>query len=375
MSTIETKTFDTLVQEEVAAVQGASSSLADLSVGSLFRSLVEAFCGVVLWIQGIALKIASLTRFASSSGEDADSWAADYGFTRLPAVAATGEVTFSRFTATSQAAIPVGTLVETADGSQQFAVMADTTQVAYDAASGSYLIAAGTMNCDASVQAVVPGATGNSSAGSVTVLTSAVPYVDTVTNALAFTNGEDEEPDTSFRVRFVAWVASLSKATPAAIKNAVYNLQRGMAYELVENELYDGTSRRGYFYVVVDDGSGSPSSTVLASVANAIDAVRPVGGDFGVFSPVVVSANVSMILTTASGYTHADIVSEVTAALSSFINTLPLGTALAYSRLAQVAHDASAGVLSATGVTLNGGTADLAATAKQVIKAGTLTIS
>ena len=48
-----------------------------------------------------------------------------------------------------------------------------------------------------------------------------------------------------------------------------------MTYTLVENQTYAGATQYGYFYVVVDDGTGSPSSTLLSSVANAIDAVRP----------------------------------------------------------------------------------------------------
>lgn len=75
-----------------------------------------------------------------------------------------------------------------------------------------------------------------------------------------------------------------------------------------------------------------------------------------------------MAITTASGYTHSAVVSTVQAALLNYINTLPLGTTLAYSRLAQIAYDASPAVTNVTGVTLNGGTSDVTATALQVIK-------
>jgi hypothetical protein len=45
-----------------------------------------------------------------------------------------------------------------------------------------------------------------------------------------------------------------------------------------------------------------------------------------------------------------------------------LGRRWPYTRLAQVAYDASPGIINVTGVTLNGGTADLAATAQQIVK-------
>ncbi|HHW4679686.1 MAG TPA: baseplate J/gp47 family protein [Xylella sp.] len=56
---------------------------------------------------------------------------ADYGLTRLPASAASGVVTFSHFTPTHQAVLPVGALVQTADGTQQYAVTVDATSPAW----------------------------------------------------------------------------------------------------------------------------------------------------------------------------------------------------------------------------------------------------
>jgi len=372
---IQTQSFTTIVQNAVAAIQGGASSLVDLSVGSILRATTEAFAGVVLWLQGIALQIAALTRFASSSGGDAYSWAADYGFSRLPAQAATGIVTFARFTPAMQAVIPVGTLVQTADGSQQYQVVADTTQPSYSSALQAYVIAADAASCTASVVAVNAAAASNASAGMVNTLSGAIPYVDTVTNALGYTNGADAESDAAFRARFVEWVASLSKATRGAIGNALLSLQQGVSYSITENYLYNGTPSQGHFYVVVDDGTGTPSSTFLSSASNAVDAVRPVGSTFDVHAPVLVSANVAMVLSTASGYDHTATVALVVAALAAYINSLTIGTTLAYSRLAQVAHDASPGVLSATSVTLNSGTADLVASPLQVIKLGTCVLT
>ena len=196
-----------------------------------------------------------------------------------------------------------------------------------------------------------------------------------MTNAASFTNGADPETDVAFRIRFIAYIASLAKATTSAVGNAITSLKQGVVYTLTENYTYAGAASQGYFYVVVDDGTGSPSSTLLSSVSNAIDAVRPVGSTFGVFSPVVVTVTVAMTIVTATGYNHASIATLVQIAILNYINTLPLGTALAYSRLAQIAYDASAGVTNVTGVTLNSGVLDIAATAKQVIKSSSVTVS
>lgn len=372
---ITNQDFTTLVRNQVTAIQGASKVLVDLTVGSILRAVVEANAAVILWLQGLILQLLAITRAATSSGADLDSWVGDFGLTRLAAVAASGQVSFARFTPSQQAVVPVGTTIQTGDGAQQFAVTLDTTNPAYSASLGGYVLAAGVASINVPVAAVTAGAGGNVSAGQINTLTQALPGVDTVSNAAAFTNGVDAESDAALRIRFIAFVASLSKATKGAVGYAITSLKQGVIYTLVENQQYNGTTDYGYFYVVVDDGTGSPGSTFLSNVANAIDAVRGVSIRFGVFAPVVVTANAGMTITTAAGYDHNAVVALVVAALRSYINALTLGQTLTYSRLAQVAYDASPGVTNVTAVTLNGGTADVTATSQQVIKAGTLTVA
>lgn len=372
---LNTQDFTTLVRNQVIAIQGAASSLIDLTVGSILRSVVEANAAVVLWLQGLILQLLATTRAATSIGADLDSWVADYGLSRLPGAAASGLVTFSRFTPSQQAVVPVGMVVQTADGAQKYTVLLDTGNPAYSATLGGYVLAAGISGISVTVQAVEAGAAGNAVIGGINTLAQAISGVDTVSNAAAFANGADAETDTALRVRFVAYVASLSKATNGAVGYAITSLLPGMSYALVENEQYNGTAQMGYFYVVVDDGTGYPSAGLLSTVSNSIDAVRPVTSTFGVFAPVVVTANVSMTITTAAGYDHAATALLVKAALQNYINSLMLGADLAYSRLAQVAYDASAGVTNVTAVLLNGGTADMTATSQQVVKSGTVTVA
>lgn len=358
-----------------SAIQAKAKVLVDFTVGSVTRAIVEATAQVVVWLEGLILLLLQTTRAATSSNADLDSWMLDYGLTRLAATSSTGQVTFSRFTPTYQAVILVGTVIQTGDGTQQFTVIADTSQSAYSASLGGYVIAAGVASANATVQAVNTGTVTNVLANTITTLTQAVQYVDTVTNTAAFTNGVDAETDTAFRARFVSYVASLSKATKAAVAYAITSIQQGLSYTLTENQTYGGLTQNGYFFVVVDDGTGSPSSTLLSTVSNAIDAVRPLTSSFGVFAPVVVNAAVAMTATIASGYDPVATKALIVTALKNYINALKLGQALPYSRLAQIAYDASPGVLNVTGVTLNSGTADLAATNLQVIKWNSVTVS
>lgn len=90
------RTFSTLVQNMAAAVQASAMQLLDLTVGSTLRAVIEANASIALWMQWLILQVLRITRAATSSGADLDSWMADLSVTRLPAIAATGIVTFSR---------------------------------------------------------------------------------------------------------------------------------------------------------------------------------------------------------------------------------------------------------------------------------------
>lgn len=375
MASLNIKSFAILVSDQVTAMQGRAAGLVDLAIGSILRSLAESNAGVATWLQQLIVNLLITTRAATSSGEDLDSWMADFSFTRLSAVQATGMVTFSRFTATNQALIPVGSGVTTTDGTQAYAVVTDNTNAAYDSSQSGYVIASGVSSLSIPVQANTAGAAGNAQAGTITVIAGSIQYVDTVTNTTTFTNGEDAETDDAFRARFVLWIASLSKATKAAIGYALFSMQNGVTYTLTENYAYNGTAQPGYLYAVVDDGSGTPSSTFIEQAYAAVDAVRGFTITFGVFPPTVVTANVVMVIATDSSGDHSAIVGMVQAAIQQYIASLSLGQLLPYTKLSNIAYGASPLVTNVSSVSLNGGTSDLAASGKQVIRAGTISVS
>jgi hypothetical protein len=139
-------------------------------------------------------------------------------------------------------------------------VVADTSNPAYDSTQSGYVVPASTASVTVPVSAIVAGSSGNASANTVTVIVGVIPGIDTVTNANSFANGADAESDDAARARFQLWVASLSKATKSAIEYAISSIQQGCFYQVVENQDYAGNTKYGYFYAVVDDGSGSPTS-------------------------------------------------------------------------------------------------------------------
>lgn len=372
---LTTKDFRTLVSDQVGAIQSRISTLIDFTIGSTLRSILEANAAMGLWIQSLILRLLATTRAATSAAEDLDSWLADYGVTRLTAQPAIGFVTFARFTATFQATIPIDALVQSSDGTQKFKVKVDTSNSLYSPALNGYIIPPGIQEITVPVEALVGGVAGNMGVAQCNSMTQTILYVDTVTNREAFVGGQDPESDAELRKRFVAYIASLSRATVKAIEFAIASLRVGTQYIVVENEAYNGVSDTGYFYVVVDDGTGNPTPNFLSSVFNAVDLVRPIGVRFGVFPPEVLSANVGLTITLEPGYDLLVIRALVDEAVTNYINSLRFGEELRYTRIPQVAYDVSPGITNVYDITINGGIADLAASNKQVIKAQSVTVN
>lgn len=367
--------FSSLMEGMAASVQGAASSLVDLTVGSVLRAILEANASVALWLQWLIVEVLSATRLATSSGTDCDSFGADFGFTRLPAVAASGQVTFSRFSATSTALVPVGATVATTGNTQSFVIVADGSNAAFNAAADGYVIMPGVASVNATIVASVPGTAGNVLPGMISLLSAPVSGVDTVVNENALTGGVNAESDVAFKARFGNYLGSLSRATNISIGSAIEAVQQGLSYSITENQNQAGSVQMGHFVVTVDDGTGSPPASLLQTVQQAVDAIRPVATSFAVQGPHVVQANISVTLTTTAGANHALAVSAVAAAWEGYISLLPIGATLSYTKLAQLAYEASSTITNLSELQLNGGTADLVPPLFGVVRSGVMTVS
>lgn len=374
MATLTTQNFTTTVQNFAATAQGACATLLDFSIGSILRAAAEAASGIVLWLQGLIITLLATTRLNTSFGSDVDTYVSDFGMTRLAATASTGPVTFARFTPTNTATIPNGTLLQTFDGSLQFQVVADLTQAAYSSTANGYIVPANTPSITATVQCLTPGSIGNISANTLTIVQATVNGVDTVTNIGALTNGLDAETDAALKLRFVAFINALARATPAAIGYAVISSYQGLQYTIIENQDYTGAADNGMVTLIIDDGSGSIPSPLLTLVANSVNLYRGAGVRVGIFPAVAITATVIMSLTYQQGFTPQIVAGAVTTAVTNYINGAGLGNPVFYNQLFQIAFN-TPGVLNVASLLVNGTTADIMPTLKQTVKAGQITVT
>jgi uncharacterized phage protein gp47/JayE len=368
------KGFSQLVEDMGAALQSSASALVDVSVGSVVRAIFEANASVVLWLQWLVLQVLQTTRAATSTGTDLDSWMLDFGQTRLPATASTGMVSFSRFAANLSVSVPVGTLLKTSDGLLSFAVTEDQTLSIWQASSSSYLLPSGVTTADLPVVCTTGGATGNVLGGTINMIAASLPGVDQVNNANPFANGADAESDQVFRGRFQSYLASRSRATLTAVSNAVANVRQGLNFTVVENTAADGTARTGFFLVVVDDGTGYPSSDLLSMITTAVDSVRPIGTMFAVVAPAVLTVQVSLTAIT-SGEVNAVCSQLIQNQVADYLNSLAIGKGASITRVAQHAYLAASGIENVTNIQLNGSASDIIPPPLTVIKAAQVAVT
>jgi len=367
MPTLPTQSFSTIVQNTASGIQGRANALLNFSIGSVFRAIAEGFAGVFLWFQALVLQLLTAIRLSTATGLDVDTFTADFmplvpgtSSPRLGAQAASGQIVLSRFTVSpSELVIPVGATVQTADGSQSYAVVGDPSYTTYNSFFQAYYLQPNLAAITVPVAAIVPGAAGNVGAGTITQMTTTLIGFDQVNNPAAFTNGADFESDVALKKRFSAYILGLSRGDLYGVEAAIEGIGVNVQFTITEDYNLDGSWRPAYFYVIADDGSGAPSPTFLQNVANAVNSVRPLGVQAGIFPPTIIWAVVSLIITTAPGFDHPTVAGVVSETIAQNINALGIGNSLPWTQIAGWAYDVT-GVTSVSAVLLNSQSGDAA---------------
>lgn len=360
---LPSRTFDEFVSAFVSAWAAALGFQPTLQDGDALFALMQTTASQLVFLQAQVQLINKIARAQTSTGADLDSFYAQFGFTRLPAQKAEGPVVFSNpATASAQIQIPVGTVVQTIGGAVQYALIADTGQPTFNPTLNAYVLPTNQTSLTATAQAEVAGSAYNVTANQLAQIATPVPGINTVTNLVPITNGADSESDTAFRNRFVLFLNSLSKATGPAIISAILGVQQGLDYQLEENVDVAGNPHPGEFVASIDDGTGSPSSALLAAIFTAVNAVRGFTIMPEVVAIVTQSVTVVLAIRAAAGFTVANLEAPVANAVVAAINATQIGTGLPADAVVQAALGVT-GVASVqlSSVLLNGVNADLPA--------------
>jgi uncharacterized phage protein gp47/JayE len=325
------KSMEQIVQSMTDWTKGVTTKLTDFRVGSRNRTLLEAVA------KELEEYYDRVYRYIKTLVEE--NIYAVMGFPKRPATYSTGTVTFGRATAAdSNYLIPIGTVVRTKATATSSPVSFRTTS--------DVLLAIGTMTIDAPVVALVAGVVGNAQVGTILDFQTNPSGVETVTNAFAYNNGQEEETADQQKNRFQKFVASLSRGTLPAIEygatTAILYASDGVTIveRVVDAKAFeDLVNSLGIINVYVWNGTNTASSALLTEASKMIygyyDANgKPVYGykaagiKVNVYSASAKPVTIKLAITPNDGVLLTDIQPYVEQEIGDFFAALKQGQTL-----------------------------------------------
>lgn len=250
------------VNEIIRKIAGrvvARSALTDLAKGSSLLALVTAVAEEIGNLELRLMRIRNSFYLQGVAGSLLDERAREFppdGLARLGATSASGAVLiFTRDPTTVGVpfTLQAGTTVRRID---------DASQV-YRVAESVPFLAGEHTNASSPARAValVPGSRGNCDAGTIRKGDNLPPEIVAVDNIAGLYNGTDSESDGQLKTRLLAYLGSLARAQPSALRFL------GLSFLSSDNIraryvfVWEDPARPGYTEVVLDDGTGGAGGT------------------------------------------------------------------------------------------------------------------
>lgn len=314
----------------------------------------------------------------TATGQALDYLAVVAGLTRYPASAAVRLGIFDM-------AVPIGSRYSTINGADSINFQA--TAATTGETEGDYYY---------QLTAETPGSIGNEYTGPILPIT-AIPGLNSAQITDILVPGDDEESDEDFRARIIEALND----RPFGGNIASYRTYIMAIDGVGAVQVYPTWNGGGTVKCSVLGADFLPASpTLVENVQNAVDpppnqglglGTAPIGAQVTVVAPEELTVNVSATLQLASGYAIGQVQTPIQQAIENYMLSVrqewatPVNTtSVEYQANVYVARIVAAivsvpGVINATNVQLNGGTADLILTetgaTQQVPITGTVTLS
>lgn len=348
------------VDEIYARMKENAPADLDTSDGSMFADVERPVAVEKAEMVESVLNEAIKTAFPQwSYGTFLDMHAAMIPLTRKPAASAAVTLTISGVSGT---VVPAGSKFATpASG--------DTPAAVFQTAAQVTIGGGGTVSATAT--AVAAGLSGNVASGTITLLVQGITGVTGVTNASAATGGSDEESDADLIERIVETRQSLGGAGSKTdyIRWAKEVPGIGDAFCIPQ---WQGVGT-GTVKVIVIDANGQPANaTLIAAVQEYIapadgSGKAPIGAIVTVAAPTLLTVNYAFTVTPNT----SEIITAIRAALAAYYGDVGVGGLLKYSAIFARIMGVE-GVTDLSGLTVNGGTANIQLTAEQYPATGTV---
>lgn len=366
------KDFVSITASMLNWMKASTDKISDYNVGSVARTLVEAPAAEIdeLYQQMfIGLKEAIPVATYNS-----------FNFGLLPSVSATGLIRVTVAPSADPAVIQAGSTFSAPGLLSTYSAIQDTA------------IPANASFVDVTVKADVTGAAGNIAVGQSFSINPEPSGFVSATNLSAFSSGQDAETEDERKIRFAAYIDSISRATNSALRyglktatltDASGNVTERVATAVtVEPYLTDSTKPIAMVECYIHNGVGGTSAALVAQAqkivngyydesGEAVPGYKASGIPTTVYAAQEVLVAVSGAITALDGYDHDSLVTSATSAVYTYLQGLEIGKPALTDEIIHV-------VKSVDGVykfALTLPSVDAAVTGKQKIMPGSVVLS
>ena len=201
------------IRDDITAQIAAETGINDDVLGAVIRQSAYAVGMELDELYFQIWRAERATYIKKAYGQALDDRGADFGVTRRPARKAIGT---ARFTTTTAATIPIGTLISAPATTARDRIQFVTLAAIAAGGAGTY---------DVAIESLLTGSEGNLANSAITQIDTAIAGVSAVTNPAATTLGRAVEDDDTYRERILATIDGLSKATIWAIRAEALNFE------------------------------------------------------------------------------------------------------------------------------------------------------
>ncbi len=323
MTAFRIKDFNTLIQDMILTARAHTERITDYNVGSVARTLLEA-PGLEIDALYQAMYYGLIDAIPASLYEG-------FGFTALPAQAASGYATFTLSApATTAVTIPQGTVLRIPGGTLTYQTQADA------------VIAAGASTATVRVAASAVGTAGNRDVHGLQDYSVELSAGIAIDNPQPISGGREAETDEERRTRFIRYLQSLARGTPTSLSYIAGQAQLltldGLVMERAQRVSIEETP--GHVNLYVWNGHGQTSSALCAAIANLVEGYwdestqkwtpgyRPAGMRVDVLPMTDQALNISMELDAEPANRTDSLLAAAQSALAATVLTDPVNTQL-----------------------------------------------
>jgi Uncharacterized homolog of phage Mu protein gp47 len=179
----------------------------------------------------------------------------------------------------------------------------------------------GELSVSVPARAEAGGRAGNTQSGTVTVMVTSPPSMESVTNSAAFTGGEDSESDGELRGRLMQSYSGVSNGT-----NASFYREFALQYDGVHSVgVVPRESGAGTVGVYLGGRGTVPSDDMVAQVRAGLGKVREINVSVHVAAAQIVPVNVEVSVVPAKNVTNEEAVAAADQAVLDYFSRLAVG--------------------------------------------------